>query len=152
MESEMAIWVDADACPVKIKDLLYRAAIRTNILVTLVANQRLRVPRSPFINTLVVGAGFDIADNEILKLMKPKDLVITNDIPLAAQVIEKGGSALNPRGDFYTPETIRSSLYVRDLKETLRSSGIETQGPRPMTPKDIQNFANAMHKFLSARG
>ncbi len=152
MESEMAIWVDADACPVKIKDLLYRAAIRTNILVTLVANQRLRVPRSPFITTLVVDAGFDIADNEILKLMKPKDLVITNDIPLAAQVIEKGGSALNPRGDFYTPETIRSSLYVRDLKETLRSSGIETQGPRPMTPKDIQKFANSIHKFLSARG
>ncbi len=151
MENAMAIWVDADACPVKIKDLLYRVAVRTKIPVTLVANQRLRVPNSPFIKTLVVEAGFDIADNEILKLMKPDDLVITNDIPLAAQVIEVGGWALNPRGDFYTPESIRSSLYVRELKETLRSSGIETQGPRPMAPKDSQNFANAIHKFLSTR-
>lgn len=148
----MAIWVDADACPVKIKELLYRVANRTKIFVTLIANQRLRVPRSPFIKTLVVGAGFDIADNEILTLMTPGDLVITSDIPLAAQVIEKGGSALNPRGEFYTPETIRSSLYVRDIKETLRSSGIETRGPAPMGPKDSQKFSNAIHKFLTARG
>jgi len=148
----MNIWVDADSCPVKIKDLLYRTAIRTQILLTLVANQTLRVPGSPFIKTLVVEAGFDIADNEILNLMNPDDLVITNDIPLAAQVIEKGGVALNPRGSFYTPETITSSLYVREIKETLRSSGIETQGPPPMGPKDSQNFANAIHKFLSAQG
>jgi len=117
-----------------------------------VANQTLRVPGSPFIKTLVVEAGFDIADNEILNLMNPDDLVITNDIPLAAQVIEKGGVALNPRGSFYTPETITSSLYVREIKETLRSSGIETQVLPPMGPKDSQNFANAIHKFLSAQG
>lgn len=152
MEKLMDIWVDADACPVKIKELLYRVALRTQIPVTLVANQPLRVPRSPFINTRVVAAGFDIADDEILDLMKPEDLVITNDIPLAAQVIDKGGHALNPRGGFYTPETIKSSLYVRDLKETLRSSGIETSGTPPMGPKDSQKFANALHKFLSTRG
>ncbi|MDD9302446.1 MAG: YaiI/YqxD family protein [Desulfobacter sp.] len=148
----MKIWEDADACPVKIKDLLYRTAQRTKIQVTLVANQPLKAPRSPFINTLVVGAGFDIADNEILKLMTPSDLVITSDIPLAADVLAKNGQALNPRGKFYTQETIKSCLYVSEIKQNLRSSGIETSGPTPMGPKDCQNFANAIHKFLSARG
>ena len=148
----MAIWVDADACPVKIKDLLYRVARRRKILVTLVANQALKIPPSPFIKRIVVGAGFDIADNEILTLMEAGDLVITNDIPLAAQILDKGGDALNHRGEFYTRETITSFLHVREIKETLRSSGIDTPGPPPMGPKQIQKFANALDKFLSAFG
>ncbi len=146
----MQIWVDADACPVKIKELLYRIAQRTKLQITLVANQALRVPKSPFIKTLAVAAGFDVADNEILKLMTRGDLVITNDIPLAAQILEKEGSAINFRGDFFTEEEIRSCLYVRDIKETLRSSGIDTQGPRPMNQKDCQQFSNAMDRFLSS--
>ena len=150
-ENSMAIWVDADACPVKIKDLLYRAAIRTKIQVTLVANQNLRIPRSPYIKFLKVGSGFDIADNEIVKQMNPGDLVITADIPLASEVIAKDGTALNPRGTLYTQENITSRLYVRDLMEDLRSSGVETKGPSPMTQKDCQNFSNSLDRFLSAR-
>ncbi|MCG8633402.1 MAG: YaiI/YqxD family protein [Desulfobacterales bacterium] len=148
----MKIWVDADACPVKIKELLYRIAKRTKIRVTLVANQVLRIPKSPFIKSLTVGPGFDIADNEILRLMAPGDLVITNDIPLAALILEKKGAAVNFRGGFYTDEEIRSCLYVRDIKETLRSSGIETGGPRPMSQKDCQNFSNALDRYLQRMG
>ncbi len=136
----MKIWVDADACPVKIKELLYRAAIRTKIQVTLVANQNLRVPRSPYIKFLKVGSGFDIADNEIVKQMSPGDLVITADIPLASEVIAKEGTALNPRGALYTTENITSRLYVRDLMEDLRSSGVETKGPPPHDPEGLPEF------------
>jgi len=110
-----AIWVDADACPVKIKDLLFRAAIRTKTTLTLVANQPLRIPKSPWIKFLKVDSGFDIADNEIIRQMNPGDLVITADIPLASEAIAKGGTALNPRGELYTSENITSRLYVRDL-------------------------------------
>ncbi|WDP89177.1 MAG: YaiI/YqxD family protein [Desulfobacter sp.] len=147
----MAIWVDADACPVRIKDLLYRAANRTKIQVTLVANQNLRIPKSPYVKFLQVASGFDIADNEIIKRMKPGDLVITADIPLASEVIAKGGTALNPRGELYTQDNITSRLYVRDLMENLRSSGMETKGPPPMTPKDCQNFSNSLDRFLFAK-
>lgn len=151
LENSIAIWVDADACPVRIKDLLYRAASRTKIQVTLVANQYLRIPESPYLRFLQVAPGFDIADNEIIKRMKPGDLVITADIPLASEVIAKGGTALNPRGELFTQENITSRLYVRDLMETLRSSGMETKGPPPMTQKDCQNFSNSLDRFLSAK-
>jgi hypothetical protein len=151
IKNSMAIWVDADACPVKIKDLLYRAANRTKIRVTLVANKNLRIPKSPYIDFLQVAPGFDIADNEIVKQMTPGDLVITADIPLASEVIAKGGTALNPRGELYTRENITSRLYVRDLIENLRSSGVETKGPPPMIQKDCQNFSNSLDRFLSAR-
>ena len=145
----MDIWVDADACPVVIKDLLYRIAKRTNTLVTLVANKPLRIPKSKFIKLLTVAPGFDVADNEITKQMKAGDLVITADIPLAADVIAKGGLALNPRGELYTKDNIRSRLYVRNLMDTLRSSGIETKGPPPMSQKDKQLFSNTIDKLLS---
>ncbi len=145
----MNIWVDADACPVVIKELLYRAAERTKIMVTLVANKPLWIPKSKYIKFLLVGAGFDIADNEILKHMQAQDLIVTGDIPLAAQVIEQKGTALNPRGELYTKENITSRLYVRDVMDTLRSSGMETQGPPPMSQKDRQRFANNLNRFLS---
>lgn len=151
IKNSMTIWVDADACPVKIKELLYRAANRTKTRVTLVANKNLRIPKSPYIDFLQVAPGFDIADNEIVKRMTPGDLVITADIPLASEVIAKGGTALNPRGELYTRENITSRLYVRDLMENLRSSGEETKGPPPMTQKDCRNFSNSLDRFLSAR-
>ena len=148
--SGMDIWVDADACPVVIKEILYRAADRTHTMVTLVANQSLRIPPSAFIKFLRVAAGFDVADNEIVKCVKPGDLVITADIPLAAEVIDKGGLALNPRGELYSKENITSRLYVRDLMESFRATGIETQGPPPMNQKDRQLFANNLNKLLSS--
>ncbi len=147
----MKIWVDADACPVVIKEILFRAAQRTGVELTLVANQPLSVPRSPVINTLQVPAGFDVADNEIVKRLAAGDLVITADIPLAAEVIEKGGHALNPRGERYSPETIRERLNMRDFMDTMRASGIDTGGPPALNQGDRQAFANELDKFL-ARG
>ncbi len=144
----MDIWVDADACPVVVKKILYRAAERTATLVTLVANQPLRIPKSRFIKILLVGSGFDVADNEIVKRVQAGDLVITADIPLAAEVIDKGGLALNPRGELYTKENIRSRLSVRDFMDTLRASGIETEGPPPMSQKNQNLFANSLDKLL----
>ena len=144
----MDIWVDADACPVVIKKILYRAAERTATLVTLVANKPLRIPKSRFIKILIVGSGFDVADEEIVKRVQAGDLVITSDIPLAAEVIAKGGLALNPRGELYTEENIRSRLSVRDFMDTLRASGIETEGPPPMSQKNQQHFANNLDKLL----
>lgn len=128
----MSIWVDADACPNVIKDVLYRAADRTQTMVTFVANQFLRVPPSPWLRTLQVPAGFDVADNEIVKRVQAGDLVITADIPLAAEVIEKGASALNPRGERYSPATIRERLTMRDFMDTMRASGVQTGGPAAM--------------------
>ena len=147
----MDIWVDADACPVVIKELLYKIAKRTSNLVTLVANRPLQIPKSQFIKFLIVAPGFDIADNEIVKQMKAGDLVITADIPLAAEVVAKEGLALNPRGELYTKDNIGSRLFVRNLMDTLRSSGIETKGPSPMSQKDKQLFANTIDKLLSNR-
>ena len=140
----MSIWVDADACPNVIKEVLYRAADRTATTVTFVANQFLRVPPSPYLRTLQVPAGFDVADNEIVKRVEPGDLVITADIPLAAEVIEKGAAALNPRGERYSPATIRERLTMRDFMDTLRSSGVQTGGPAAMSPRDRQQFANEL--------
>ncbi|MCZ4059143.1 YaiI/YqxD family protein [Pantoea sp. LMR881] len=147
----MFIWVDADACPNVIKEVLYRAAVRTQTTVTFVANQFLRVPPSPFLRTLQVPAGFDVADNEIVKRAQPGDLVITADIPLAAEVIEKGAAALNPRGERYSPATIRERLTMRDFMDTLRASGVQTGGPAAMSPRDRQQFANELDSWLRQR-
>jgi len=145
----MQIWVDADACPGVIKEILFRVAERTQIPVTLVANQLLRVPGSKFIRALQVPGGFDVADDEIVARVQPNDLVVTADIPLAAQVLEKGGHALNPRGDFYTKDTIAQQLSMRAFMEELRSSGVDTGGPSAFSQADRQNFANALDRHLA---
>jgi uncharacterized protein YaiI (UPF0178 family) len=145
----MKIWVDADATPVAIKEILFRAAERTGISMSLVANQPMRIPDSPLIDFILVEAGFDVADNEIVKRLAPGDLVITADIPLAADVIEKGGSALDPRGEMYSPDTIRSRLNMRDFMETLRSGGVVTGGPPAMSPADRKAFAGELDKFIT---
>ncbi|MDD2721525.1 MAG: YaiI/YqxD family protein [Gallionella sp.] len=148
----MQIYVDADACPKVIKDILFRAAERQQIPLTLVANRLLHHPPSRFISAMQVPAGFDVADNKIAELVTPGDLVITADIPLAAQVIERGGHALNPRGEFYTPDTIRERLNMRDFMDTLRASGVETGGPPALSPRDRQIFANQLDKWLAKHG
>ncbi len=145
----MQIWVDADACPVVIKDILFRAAKRTGVLVTLVANQPLKVPHSEFIKSLRVSSGFDVADNEIVKRIDEGDLVITSDIPLAAEVIENGAHALNPRGELYCASSIKSILNMRDFMDTMRSSGVQTGGPPPLSQSDRQSFANHLDTFLT---
>ena len=144
----MKIWVDADACPVVIKEILFRAAERTGVQLTLVANQPVPVPRSRLIQSIQVAPGFDVADNEIVKRLDAGDLVITGDIPLAAEVIEKGGHALNPRGELYTTDNIKARLTMRDFMETLRSSGVDTGGPPPLSQSDRQVFANQLDKLL----
>jgi uncharacterized protein YaiI (UPF0178 family) len=145
----MQIWVDADACPAVIKDILYRVAERTQIQVTLVANQLLRVPGSKFIRSVQVPSGADVADAEIVERLAPGDLVVTGDIPLAAHVLEKGGFALNPRGDFYTRDTIAQQLTMRAFMEELRSGGVDTGGPAAFSQSDRQQFANALDRHLA---
>ena len=145
----MQIWVDADACPVVIKEILFRAAQRAGIVVTLVANQWIHVPKSRHIRFVQVGAGFDVADNEIVKRMQPGDLVVTSDIPLAAEVIVKKGTALSPRGELYTETNIRARLNMRDFMESLRSSGVDTGGPPPLNQSDRQAFANHLDRFIT---
>jgi len=145
----MNIWVDADACPVVIKDILFRAAERTEVQLTLVANQPIHIPKSHNVNFIQVASGFDVADNEIVKRLSVGDLVITGDIPLAAEVIEKGGLALNPRGELYTSDNIRARLNVRDFMDTLRASGIHTGGPPALSKTDRQSFANNLDKLLT---
>jgi uncharacterized protein YaiI (UPF0178 family) len=148
---DMKIWVDADACPAVIKDILFRAANRTGTLVTLVANQPLQVPASEFIRSVQVSSGFDVADNEIVKRLAPGDLVITADIPLAAEVTGKGGFALNPRGELYTEDNVRARLNMRDFMDTLRASGINTGGPSAINQRDRQEFGNSLDRFLARR-
>ena len=145
----MKIWIDADACPVVIKEILFKAAVRTGIELTLVANQTISVPKSANITFVRVGSGFDVADNEIVKRLEKGDLVITGDIPLAAEVIEKGGHALNPRGDLYTENNIKARLTMRNFMDTLRSSGIDTGGPPTFNKADRKSFADQLDKFLS---
>ncbi|MEI6067626.1 MAG: YaiI/YqxD family protein [Methylococcaceae bacterium] len=147
----MQIWVDADACPKAIKDILFRVAERTKITTTLVANQFLQTPPSRYIKLLQVASGYDVADNEIVKSLSADDLVITGDIPLAFEVICKGGHAINPRGERYTKDTIKERLSMRDFMDTLRGSGIDTGGPAALNSKDIQAFANQLDKFLVQR-
>jgi uncharacterized protein YaiI (UPF0178 family) len=145
------IWVDADACPVVIKDILFRAAERTGVQVTLVANQPIRVPGSRFVNFLQVASGFDVADDEIARRCQPGDLVITSDIPLAAEVIEKGGTALSPRGELHTRDNIKARLNMRDFLDTMRSSGMESGGPPALNQSDRQQFANQLDRWLARR-
>jgi uncharacterized protein YaiI (UPF0178 family) len=145
----MKIWVDADACPVVIKEILFRAAERTGTELTLVANQLIRTPPSRYIRAIQVAQGFDVADHEIVKRTEPGDLVITADIPLAAEVIEKGGVALNPRGERYSVDTIRARLTMRDFMETMRASGVQTGGPPALNQADRQQFANQLDKWLA---
>jgi len=145
----MKIWVDADACPVVIKEILFRAAERTGIQLTLVANQPVRIPPSRHIRLLQVTAGFDVADDEIVRRVEGGDLVITSDIPLAAEVIEKGGYALTPRGELYTTENIRDRLNMRDFMDTLRASGIDTGGPPALSQGDRKSFADQLDKFIT---
>ena len=145
----MKIWVDADACPAVIKDILFKAAERTKLSITLVANHAMRIPPSQYINFLQVTPGFDVADDEIVQRMNSGDLVITGDIPLAAEVIEKGGHALNPRGELYTIDNIKARLTMRDFMDSLRSSGINTGGPPALNHSDRQAFANQLDKFLT---
>jgi uncharacterized protein YaiI (UPF0178 family) len=145
----MKIWVDADACPLVIKEILFRAAQRTGVRLTLVANQPVRTPPSPNITSLQVAAGFDVADNEIVRRIEAGDLVVTQDIPLAAEVIEKGAHALNPRGELYSSDTIRARLTMRDFMDTLRGSGIHTGGPPALNQADRQAFANELDRFLT---
>ncbi|MFH1493194.1 MAG: YaiI/YqxD family protein [Pseudomonadota bacterium] len=147
----MQIWVDADACPNVIKEILFRVAVRAKISVTLVANQLIRTPPSPFIKAIQVPSGFDVADDQIVQQIEAGDLVITADIPLAASVIERGGHALNPRGEFYTPDNIREYLTMRNFMEQLRNSGVETGGPSSFSQGDRTAFANQLDKFLAKR-
>ena len=148
----MHIWVDADATPAVIKDILFRAAERRKMAMTLVANKLLRVPPSPYIRALQVPHGFDVADNEIAGRLEPGDLVITADIPLAAQVIEKGGHALNPRGEFYSKKNIREILNLRDFMEEMRGAGLASSGPAVFSQADRRAFANQLDRFLAKQG
>lgn len=144
----ITIWVDADACPVVIRDILFRAAQRKQIPLTMVANQRIKTPPGGLITSIQVSAGFDVADNEIVRRAQPKDLVITSDIPLAAEVIEKGAQALSPRGELFTKENIGERLNIRDFMDTMRSSGIQSGGQPPLNQADRQRFANHLYKIL----
>lgn len=145
----MKIWVDADACPKKIKEILFRAAIRTETKLILVSNHAISTPASPFISKIQVIAGFDVADNKILQNVEPGDLIITADIPLADAVINKNGMALNPRGEFYTKENIKERLSLRNFSADLRSSGVQTGGVSTLSKNEVQKFANALDLILS---
>jgi uncharacterized protein YaiI (UPF0178 family) len=145
------IWVDADACPVAIKEILFRAAEREQIPVTLVANQWLRTPPSRFIRAVQVPAGLDVADNEIVQRASADDLVVTQDIPLAALVVDKGALAINPRGELYTAETIAQRLGMRNFMDELRGAGIDTGGPAVFHARDKQAFANQLDRWLTQR-
>jgi len=147
----MRIWVDADACPNVIKDILFRAAERARIILTLVANQPIRIPPSQYIKALQVPVGFDVADDRIVELTEAGDLVVTADIPLAAGVIDKGAHALDPRGETYTKDNIKERLAMRKLMDELRSSGIETGGPAVFSHADRQAFANKLDRFLASK-
>jgi uncharacterized protein YaiI (UPF0178 family) len=147
----MQIWVDADACPKAIKEILFRAAERLKVTTTFIANQLIRTPASRYIRAIQVSQGFDVADDKIIQQVEPGDLVITADIALAAAVLERGGQALNSRGEVYTEENIREHLNVRDLLDGLRASGVATGGPPPLSSADRQAFANQLDRFLLKR-
>jgi len=149
MGEAMKIWVDADACPVPVKDILFRAAERAKIHTVLVANSVMRVPKSSYISAVVVDAGADVADQYIVDALDAGDLVITADVPLAADVIEKGGLALNPRGSMFTPDSIRSQLSMRNFMDELRGSGVMTGGQAAFNHSDRQAFANQLDKLLT---
>jgi uncharacterized protein YaiI (UPF0178 family) len=149
VEWAMTIWVDADACPVAVKEILFKAAERTGVILTLIANQSIRVPPAANISSVQVSSGFDVADNEIVRRAASGDLVITSDIPLAAEVIDKGALALSPRGELFSAENIRSILNMRDFMDTMRSSGVHSSGAAPFSAQDKQAFANQLDRYLS---
>lgn len=146
---KLQLWVDADACPKVIKEILFRAAEKRQVLCTLVANQFIPVPPSPWLKSIQVPSGFDVADDRIVELIQPGDLAITADIPLAAKVVEKGAFALNPRGSFYKAENIRQRLTMRNFMEELRSSGVQVGGPATFSQQDRMAFANTLDRFLT---
>lgn len=148
----MTIWIDADACPNVIKEILFRAARRVQVRTVLVANHPLTIPGSDYIESVVVKAGLDVADGYIVEHLAPGDLVITADIPLAAAVVERGGYGLNPRGDFYDSSNIRERLALRNFMEDLRTAGVETGGPAALNHRDRQAFANRLDRFLTQHG
>lgn len=150
MSKKLRIWVDADACPVAIKEILFRAAERTRIETILVANKLLRVPPSPYLRAMQVPGGFDVADDEIVKQLQPGDLTITADIPLAAQVIAKGGHALDPRGEFYSASNIQERLTMRNFMEELRGSGVDISGPSTFSQSNRQAFAAELDRFITS--
>jgi uncharacterized protein YaiI (UPF0178 family) len=143
------IWVDADACPNVIKDILFKTVMRREISMTLVANTPIQIPLSPLINTITVGSGFNVADSEIIRLTNPGDLVITADIPLADAIVAKGATGLNPRGELYTEDNVKGLLRMRNLMEELRSGGMAPGGPPPLGPRDKQEFTNQLDRFLT---
>ena len=145
----MKIWVDADACPVAIKEILFRASARTGVKVSLIANQQVPIPKSPHIKMIQVSSGFDSADDEIVKRMKPGDLVVTSDIPLAADAIRKEGLVLSPRGEWFTKENIGARLNMRDFMESMRASGVAMGGPSALSQSDRKAFADQLDKLLS---
>ena len=147
----MKIWVDADACPVAMRKILFKAAQRTGTEVTLIANQAISVPRSPLIKMRQVPQGFDVADDEIVRLVKPGDLVITSDIPLASEAIDKGATALSGRGELFDKENIRGLLNMRDFMDTLRGSGIQTGGHAALGQSEIKAFADQLDRWLARR-
>jgi uncharacterized protein YaiI (UPF0178 family) len=147
----MSIWVDADACPRPVKEILFKAAERTGIELTLVANHAMAVPRLPNVRLLQVQGGFDVADQEIARRVAPGDLVVTADIPLAADVIARGAQALNPRGEMYSADTIRALLTMRDFMDTMRASGVVTGGPPALSQADRQAFAGQLDRWLARR-
>ena len=146
----MKIWVDADACPILMKEIVFRAAERAKVHVTLVANQPIRIPSSAFLHVTQVGAGFNAADARIVELVEAGDLVITADVPLAAAVVEKGGHALSPRGERFTADNIRERLSIRNFMDELRSGGVNTGGPAALGARDKQAFANQLDSFLAS--
>jgi len=148
----MRIWVDADACPAVIKDILYRAAERTRRSLTLVANKMLRTPPSRFIRAVQVPRGIDVADSHIVRQLRAGDLVVTADIPLASDVIAKGAHALNPRGEFYTTENIQERLALRNYLDELRGTGVQTGGPEALGNADRKRFADQLDRFLAKQG
>jgi uncharacterized protein YaiI (UPF0178 family) len=145
----MQIWVDADACPRVIKEIIFRAARRAEVKTTLVANQEMSIPASPYLDAVIVKAGLDVADTYIVQHLEPKDLVVTADIPLAAEAIAQGAYALNPRGEFYDEVNIRQRLSMRNFLDELRNSGVETGGPPPFNQRDREAFANQLDRFLA---
>ena len=147
----MQIWVDGDACPVEVKELLYRAAVRVKVKLTLVANQTIRIPKSEYLSLLTVPSGLNVADKQIVELLQPGDLVVTGDIPLAAHVVQKGGIALDPRGDILDEANIGERITMRNLMDELRGSDLVTGGPAPFGPKDKQAFANQLDRILAKR-
>mgnify|MGYP001822264763 CR=1 FL=1 len=145
----LKLWVDADACPMAIKTILFRVADRLQIETTLVANQSMAIPHSEFIRRITVREGADVADDRIVELMKPGDVVITGDIPLAARVVDNNGLAISPRGELYDDKTVHERLATRNLMEQFRSAGVDTAGPKPLSQKDVQTFANQLDRLLT---